>query len=92
MFAALFFAAKFVTGFGYLVAGPFLDLIGLEAGTPPGEAPYSVILGLGLIMGPGLSLLLIIPFWMSLKLRVSKAEHNAVQKELNARSQKNLPG
>ena len=92
MFAALFFAAKFISGFGYLVAGPFLDLIGLEARTPPGEAPYSVILGLGIIMGPALSLLLIIPFWMSLKLRVSKAGHIAVQKALNARSQGDLPG
>lgn len=92
MFAALFFAAKFITGFGYLVAGPFLDLIGLESGTPPGEAPPDVILGLGIIMGPALGLLLIIPFWMSLKLRVSKAGHIAVQKALRARSQKNVPG
>jgi hypothetical protein len=31
LFAAAFFAAKFISGFGYLVAGPFLDLIGLQA-------------------------------------------------------------
>ncbi|NQX88937.1 MAG: hypothetical protein HRT77_09760 [Halioglobus sp.] len=40
LFAAASFANKFITGFGYLVAGPFLDFIGLEPGTPPGKAPY----------------------------------------------------
>lgn len=86
MFAAAFFAAKFITGFGYLVAGPFLDLIGLEAGTLPGEAPYNVILGLGIIMGPGLALLMIIPVWMSMKLNVSKAGHTAVREALSERA------
>ena len=41
--AIVFFAAKFITGFGYPVAGPFLDLTGLEAGTVPGEASRSLI-------------------------------------------------
>jgi GPH family glycoside/pentoside/hexuronide:cation symporter len=86
MFSAVFFAAKFITGFGYLVAGPFLDLIGLESGTLPGEAPPSVILGLGIIMGPALAILMLIPLWMSLKLKVSKADQIAVQKALQARS------
>ena len=86
MFAAVFFAAKFITGFGYLVAGPFLDLIGLEPGTLPGEAPPSVIVGLGIIMGPALAILMLIPLWMSLKLKVSKAGQIAVQKALQARS------
>jgi GPH family glycoside/pentoside/hexuronide:cation symporter len=85
MFAAAFFAAKFISGFGYLIAGPFLDLIGLETGAVPGQTPESVTLGLGLIMGPGLALLMIIPFWMSLKLRVSKADQVAVQKALRER-------
>lgn len=86
MFAAAFFAAKFITGFGYLVAGPFLDLIGLETGTLPGEAPYSVILGLGVIMGPALALLMVIPVWMALRLNMSKADHSAVRDALGARA------
>lgn len=86
MFAAAFFAAKFITGFGYLIAGPFLDLIGLEAGTLPGAAPYSVILGLGIMMGPALALLMLIPLWVSLKLQMSKAGQAEVQRALDARS------
>ena len=84
--AAAFFAAKFITGFGYLVAGPFLDLIGLEAGTLPGEVPYSVILGLRIIMGPALALLMVIPVWMALRLNMSKADHSAVRDALGARA------
>lgn len=88
MFAAAFFAAKFISGFGYLVAGPFLDLIGLEANTAPGDAPYSVILGLGIIMGPALAVLMLIPLWMSLKLKVSLAGQLAVREALTERSQR----
>jgi glycoside/pentoside/hexuronide:cation symporter, GPH family len=86
MFAAAFFAAKFISGFGYLVAGPFLDIIGLQAGTLPGDAPRSVILGLGIMMGPALALLMLIPLWMSLKLNVSMAGHTAVQQALHERA------
>ena len=83
---AVFFASKFITGFGYLVAGPFLDMIGLEAGAQPGTVPTSVIWGLGVIMGPGLGLLMLIPVWMSFKLRVSLAGQLAVQKALLERA------
>lgn len=85
MFAAAFFAAKFISGFGYLVAGPFLDLIGLESGMLPGEAPGSVILGLGLIMGPGLALIMLIPTWMSYKIKLSLAEQLRIQQALQER-------
>jgi Na+/melibiose symporter-like transporter len=87
MFAAAFFSAKFISGFGYLVAGPFLDLIGLEAGVKPGEAPQQVIWGLGLIMGPGLAVTMLVPLWMSLKLRASHAGHISVRNALAARDQ-----
>lgn len=86
MFAAAFFAAKFCAGFGYLVAGPFLDMIGLAAGAVPGDTPESVALGLGIVMGPGLALMMIIPIWMSLKLNATMAGQLAVQKALSNRA------
>ena len=85
LFAAAFFTAKFVSGFGFLVAGPFLDLIGLEAGMQPGEAPRSVILGLGLIMGPGLAVLLAIPAWAAFKLDLNLEMQLQTQQALKAR-------
>jgi GPH family glycoside/pentoside/hexuronide:cation symporter len=85
MFAAAFFSAKFISGFGYMIAGPFLDLIGLETGVQPGEAPTQVIWGLGLIMGPGLALFMLVPLWMALKLKLSLAGQLEVQRALQAR-------
>jgi Na+/melibiose symporter-like transporter len=85
MFAAAFFAAKFISGFGYLVAGPFLDIIGLEASMLPGEAPRTVIVGLGVLLGPVLAAAMILPLWMSLKLKVSLAGQIAVREALAAR-------
>ncbi len=85
MFAAAFFSAKFITGFGYLVGGPFLDLIGLEAGAQPGTTPASVELGIGLVMGPGLALLMLVPVWMAFSLRLSRAGTEGVQQALAAK-------
>jgi glycoside/pentoside/hexuronide:cation symporter, GPH family len=85
MFAAAFFAAKFISGFGYLVGGPFLDLIGLKAGMQPGDAPQSVIWGLGLIMGPGLGLMLAIPAWVAYKIDLDMSSHLDIQEALRKR-------
>ncbi|MDZ7781566.1 MAG: MFS transporter [Halioglobus sp.] len=87
MFAAAFFAAKFISGFGYLVAGPLLDLIGLEAGAEPGATPPSVDWGLGLIMGPGLALVMIIPVWVAFRIQLSRASYQAVQQALRKRGE-----
>ncbi|MEM8561004.1 MAG: MFS transporter [Pseudomonadota bacterium] len=85
MFAAAFFASKFITGLGYLIGGPFLDLIGLEAGMQPGEAPASVIWGLGLITGPGLAVLLVIPTWLAFKLKLDRKMQRDIQENLRQR-------
>jgi len=86
LFAAAFFTAKFVSGFGFLVAGPFLDLIGLETGMQPGEAPRSVILGLGIIMGPGLAVLLAIPAWTAFKLDLNLDRQRTTRQALETRN------
>lgn len=85
MFAAAFFAAKFISGFGYLVAGPFLDLIGLESGMQPGETPASVFWGLGMVMGPGLALLLVIPAWMAFRIDLNMKNQLEIQRALRSR-------
>ena len=86
MFAAAFFAAKFISGFGYLVAGPVLDLIGLEPGAVPGQTPVSVDWGLGLVMGPGLALIMLIPVWMAFRIDLSYAGQRKIQAALRARA------
>jgi Na+/melibiose symporter-like transporter len=48
----------------------------------PGEAPESTIWGLGLMMGPGIALLMLIPVWMSYRLDLSLARHKQVREAL----------
>ena len=87
IFAVAFFSAKFISGFSYLIAGPFLDLIGLEAGARPDEVSGTVIWGLGLIMGPGLAIITLLPMWMSFKVTLNHASQVEVRQALSRRKQ-----
>jgi len=87
IFAAAFFSAKFISGFSYLIAGPFLDLIGLQAGAQPGEVSSTVMWGLGLMMGPGLAIIMLLPMWMSFKVNMSHAGQLEVRQAISQRQQ-----
>lgn len=85
-FAAAAFATKFIMGFGYMVTGPLLDLVGLEAGVAPGAAPASALMGIGVVIGPVMALLLLIPWWMAARLDVSRDSLAQVQATLASRA------
>jgi Na+/melibiose symporter-like transporter len=96
VFAVAFFSSKFMGAFGYVIVGPFLDLIGLQAGAQPGEVSSTVMWGLGLLMGPGLAIIMLLPIWMSFKLNMSHASHLEVrqalsQSECTAESNDSIP-
>jgi GPH family glycoside/pentoside/hexuronide:cation symporter len=90
-FAAAAFASKFVMGFGYMVAGPLLDIVGLEAGVAPGDVPESTLLGIGIIAGPVMMLIYLVPFWMASRLDVSRERLAEVHHELRRRRQSGSP-
>ncbi len=81
-FAASTFALKFVMGFGYMIGGPLLDIVGLSGGVAPGEASASALLGIGLVIGPAVVVLLLIPWWMAARIDVSREKLDAVQSSL----------
>lgn len=81
-FAATTFALKFVMGFGYMVAGPLLDIVGLQPGVAPGQASESALFGIGVVVGPVLVLLLMIPWWLAMRIDVSRDRINEVQAAL----------
>ncbi|MDB2644064.1 MFS transporter [Luminiphilus sp.] len=83
IFAVAFFSSKFMGAFGYVIAGPFLDLIGLQVGAQPGEVSSTVTWGLGLTMGPGLAIIMLLPVWMSFKVTMSHANHLEVREALS---------
>jgi GPH family glycoside/pentoside/hexuronide:cation symporter len=81
-FAAAAFALKFVMGFGYVIGGPLLDFVGLQAGVAPGDASPEALLGIGIAIGPMIALLLLVPWWMTSQIDVSRAGLKAVHDEL----------
>ena len=85
VFAVAFFSSKFMGAFGYIIVGPFLDLIGLQAGAQPGDVSNTVVWGLGLLMGPGLAIIMLLPIWMSFKVDMSHANQLKVRKTLSQR-------
>ncbi|MBU3068694.1 MFS transporter [Aestuariicella sp. G3-2] len=81
-FAATTFALKFVMGFGYMVAGPLLDIVGLQPGVEPGQASESALFGIGIVVGPVLVALLMIPWWLAMRIDVSRKRTDEIQAAL----------
>ncbi|MFT4614490.1 MAG: GPH family glycoside/pentoside/hexuronide:cation symporter [Bacteroidia bacterium] len=84
-FAASTFALKFVMGFGYMVGGPLLDIVGLQSGVAPGEASESALFGIGMVVGPIVTVMLLVPWWMAARIDVSKEKLREVQAALQER-------
>ncbi|XOV82661.1 MAG: MFS transporter [bacterium] len=84
-FAAQGFSIKFVTGFGSLIGGIVVDLIRLPVGAAPGSVDASVIFNLGLVMGPFIALSLLIPYFFSRRITLSRARHHEIRSILDAR-------
>lgn len=91
-FSASTFALKFVMGFGYMVGGPLLDFVGLQPGVAPGQASESALFGIGMVIGPIMTVFLLIPWWMSAKLNVSRERLDEVQASLNEKGRLSVEG
>lgn len=85
LFAVAAFAEKFVMGFGYIFVGPFLDIIGLEATMAPGAVQESILTYIGIVIGPVMTIILVIPLWMVSRLGVSRERSTEVQAALRSR-------
>jgi GPH family glycoside/pentoside/hexuronide:cation symporter len=84
-FAFLSFSAKAVTGFGSLFAGLIIDFIDLPPKAEPGTVDPSVIWDLGLIVGPIMGSLWLIPFIIMFWLPLSRERSEEIRKVLDAR-------
>ncbi|MCR9259406.1 MAG: MFS transporter [Pseudomonadaceae bacterium] len=84
-FAAQGFSIKFVTGFGSLVGGVVIDLIRLPVGAAPGTVEADIIFNLGIVMGPCIALSLLVPYFFSRKITLSRARHSEIRSLLDAR-------
>ena len=88
-FAGWAFASKAAAGFGSLVAGIALQVIGFPSGTAAHAAtitlPTEVVWWIGVIYGPGCGLLAISAALVCLNYRLDAGKHRAIQADLTAR-------
>ncbi len=89
-FAGISLSAKASSGIGALIAGVVLDLIGFPhglaaAGAPPAHIPAGAALNLGLLYGPGASVLTAVCMLTLLGYRRGKADHDQVREALAQR-------
>jgi GPH family glycoside/pentoside/hexuronide:cation symporter len=90
-FAFLTFSSKAFSGLGSLFAGLIIDFIGLPAKLAPGAVEPSIIWNLGLIIGPILGILWVIPFLIILRLRMSRSRMVEIRQQLNTRKVSKSP-
>lgn len=90
-FAAQGFSIKFVTGAGAFLGGFIIDLVGLPAGAEPGTVADDIVFNLGIAAGPLMAALLLLPYFFTRRLRISRASHADVRERLDAASSAN-PG
>jgi Na+/melibiose symporter-like transporter len=84
-FAAQGFSIKFITGIGSFVGGLVLQFIHLPPGAAPGTVAPDVLFKLGVIMGPVVALSLIVPWYFSRKITLTRDRHDEVRTALEAR-------
>jgi GPH family glycoside/pentoside/hexuronide:cation symporter len=84
-FAAVSFSGKAVSGLGTLMGGLILSLIAFPTNLSPAEVPADKIFQLGIVVGVLVPLLHFIPITLILRYRITRARHEAIRAELEAR-------
>lgn len=85
-FAVVTAAQKFTFGVGAAVVGISLQLIGFPAQTDVADVPPDVITRLGILAGPMIAILAIIPAYFYATYNITKSRHDEIREELDARS------
>ena len=74
-----------------LLGGTTIELVGIPANAAPGSLAPDVLFNLGIVMGPIMALLLLIPYLIARQIRTSKAEHARIRTLLDARANSQPP-
>ena len=87
-FGAVAFSAKATSGFGTLVAGVGLDIIGWprgEAGGAAVEVPPDTLVNLGILYGPVVAGFAVVALWCFTRYDLTRARHAGILESLTAR-------
>ena len=87
-FGAVAFSAKATSGFGTLVAGVGLDIIGWPRGEEVGvrvEVPAETLVDLGILYGPVVAGFSVVAIWCFTRYDLTRARHARIREALRAR-------
>jgi Na+/melibiose symporter-like transporter len=83
--AAIAFVIKATSGVGGLIAGIALDVIAFPTQAAPGTVPPEKLFNLGLVVGPGATLLIVVSLFFMARYRLTRERHAEILDELAAR-------
>ncbi len=85
--AAIAFVIKATSGVGGFIAGIALDVIAFPTQAAPGAVPPETLFGLGLVVGPGSTLLIVVSLFFMARYRLTRERHTEILEELETRRQ-----
>ncbi len=81
-YSAISFVGKATSGLGTLLAGIAIDLVGLDPNAEPATVPASVIDGLGIVYGPCVLAMILIPIALLWGYDIDRKRHEAIRREI----------
>ena len=83
-YSAISFTGKATSGFGAMLAGLAIDLVGLNSNADPAQAPQAAVDGLGMLYGPGVMLFCLIPVLLIWPYDIDRDRHRQIRNEIVA--------
>jgi len=85
-FAAMGFSMKVPTGLGNFLGGVIISVAGLATGAKPGQVPEDVLLTLGVIAGPIITLSFLVPLLLLRRYDLTRARHAELRSVIDGRA------
>jgi GPH family glycoside/pentoside/hexuronide:cation symporter len=87
-YSSVSFVGKATSGLGTLLAGAAIDWVGLDPNADPSAVPASVVTSLGIVYGPCVLLLMIVPAALLWRYDIDRERHRAIRREIEERPTK----
>jgi Na+/melibiose symporter-like transporter len=81
-YSAISFVGKATSGLGTLLAGAAIDLVGLDPNADPGAVPSAVIDALGIVYGPFVLVLILLPIGLLWGYDIDRERHEQIRREI----------
>jgi GPH family glycoside/pentoside/hexuronide:cation symporter len=81
-YSAVSFVGKATSGLGTFLAGIAIDFVGLDPSADPATVPTTVIDGLGIVYGPGVLVLILVPVGLIWGYDIDRKRHEEIRREI----------